>query len=299
MSFNTNPGSRYRMPIMFGPAPGPRQHPDGRMWTAGEAGRMNAQWMKVSYRTDAARLERLLPPGFTLRGEPIVSVSCAAFKNLYWLAGRGYGILSVDFPVTYQGKSERIDGALCPVIWGGSPDAIMTGREELGFPKMFARFTEIDRNAAAGTASCEAAWYDHTFFDIRLADLVEEQNPARKLPGSDGGAQMYYKYMPRTSVGGSEGSDIAYVTTSAALAGSGGAVANINFDEFEFRRWTGTGTGTIAWHRATFEQLPLSFHVVNGMAELEVLEIVDAEMVQFSGPGIAVAMNSHRSVEPA
>lgn len=297
MSFIPNSGSRYRMPIMFGPAPGPRQHSEGRMWTAEEAGRMTAQWMKVSYRTDPAKLEKLLPEGFSLRGDPIVSVSCAWFKNLYWLAGRGYGILSVDFPVTYQGKTERLDGALCPIIWEGSPDAIMTGREELGFPKMFARFSEIDWDEAAGRSSCDAAWYDHTFFDIELTDLVEEQNPKKQLPGSDGGAQMYYKYMPRTSPGGSEGADLAYVTTSAAPAGSGGAVANINFDDFEFRRWT--GKGALQWNQATFEQLPLSFHIVNGIADLDILEYVDAEMVHFTGPGIGVAMNGHRAVEPA
>ncbi|HWI85916.1 MAG TPA: acetoacetate decarboxylase family protein [Sphingomonas sp.] len=297
MTFKLDPASRYRMPIMFGPAPGPRQHPDGRMWTAEEAGRMNAHWMKLGYRTNPAKLARLLPPGFSLRGEPIVSISCAWFKNLYWLAGRGYGILSVDFPVTYQGKTERIDGALCPIIWEGSPDAIMTGREELGFPKMFARFSEIDWDESTGRASCEAAWFDHTFFDIELTGLVEEQHPEKCLPGSGGGAQMYYKYMPRTSIGGREGADLAYVTTSAAPSGSGGAVANINFDEFEFRRWT--GTGNLAWHRATFEQLPLSAHIVNGMADLDILELVDAEMVQFSGPGIGIAMNSQRAVEPA
>lgn len=297
MNFIPNPKSRYRMPIMFGPAPGPRQHPEGRMWTAEEAGLMNALWTKISYRTDPEKLAKLLPEGFSLRGEPIVSVSCAWFKDLYWLAGRGYGILSIDFPVTYQGETERLDGALCPVIWEGSPDAIMTGREELGFSKMFANFTEIDWNEEDGTASCAASWYDHTFFDIHLSDLVEEENPERKLPGSGGGAQMYYKYMPRTSPGGQEGADIAYVTTSAAPPGSGGAVANINFDDFEFRRWT--GKGNLQWHRATWEQLPLSFHVVNGIADLDILEIVDVEMVKFSGPGVAVAMNSHRVVAPA
>ena len=297
MSFMPNPGSRYRMPIMFGPAPGPRQNPDGRMWTAEEAGRMNAQWLNVGYRTDPAKLEKLLPPGFSLRGEPIVSVSCAWFKNLYWLAGRGYGILSVDFPVTYQGKTERIDGALCPVIWEGSPDAIMTGREELGFPKMFARFSEIDWNEAEGRATCDAAWFDDVFFDISLTELVEEAHPRKALPGSNGGAQMYYKYMPRTSPGGQAGADLAYVTTAAAPAGSGGSASNVNFDEFEFRRWT--GNGRLAWHRATFEQLPLSFHVVNGMADLDIIEFVSAEMVQFSGPGIGISMNTQRIVEPA
>ncbi len=267
------------------------------MWTPEEAGRMNAQWMKLSYRTDPEKLEKLLPAGFTLRGDPIVSVSCAWFKDLWWLAGRGYGILSVDFPVTYQGKTERLDGALCPIIFEGQPDAIMTGREELGFPKMFARFSDIAFDEAGGRATCDAAWYEHTFFDIELTDLVEEQNPKKQLPGSDGGAQMYYKYFPRTSPGGRDGADVAYVTTSAAPAGSGGAVANINFDEFEFRRWT--GKGALNWNRATFEQLPLSFHIVNGMADLDIIEYVDAEMVQFTGPGIGVAMNSHRVVEPA
>ena len=297
MTCSIRPGSRYRMPVVFGPAPGPRQHPDGRMWTAQEAGRMNADWMKVAYRTERSALEALLPPGFTLRGDPVVSVSCAWFRNLYWLAGRAYGILSVDFPVTYQGRSERIEGALCPIIWEGSPDAIMTGREELGFPKMFANFTEIEFDDSAGTATCKASWLDHTFFDIKLSDLKEQPGAPKKLPGSDGGAQMYYKYMPRTSIGGREGADVAYVTTSAAPAGSGGLAVNIDFDDFEYKKWS--AKGSIHWHRATFQQLPLQAHIVNGMAALPILEYIDAELVRFSGPGIGIAMNSQRAVDPA
>ncbi|MEE4452094.1 acetoacetate decarboxylase family protein [Novosphingobium resinovorum] len=285
------------MPIVFGPAPGPRQHPDGRMWTVEETGRMNADWMKLAYRTDAAALERLLPPGFTLRGDPIVSVSCARFSNLYWLAGRGYGILSVDFPVTYQGKSEQIDGSLCPIIWEGSPDAIMTGREELGFPKMFANFTELKIDESAATAECHVSWLDYTFFDIQLTDLREEIGAEKRLPGSNGGAQMYYKYMPRTSIGGRDGADVAYATTAAAPAGSGGLAVNINFDDFEFKKWT--ARGSLEWHRATFDQLPLQFHIVNGMADLPILEFTDAEFVRFSGPGAGVAMNAQRAIEPA
>jgi hypothetical protein len=296
MSAKLLPGVRYRMPVVFGPTPGPRQHPEGRFWTPEEAGRMSSDWMKISYRTDPEKLERLLPPGFSLRGEPIVSVSCAWFRNLFWLAGRGYGILSIDFPVTYQGKTERFDGSFCPIIWEGSPDAIMTGREELGFPKMFANFTDIDWNKEAGSARCSASWFDHTFFDIELNELVELQNFEKRLPGADG-AQLYYKYMPRTSPGGREGADVAYVTTAAPPADKGGGAANINFDDFEFRKWV--GKGGLKWHRATFEQLPLSFHIVNGIADLDFLEFVDAELVSFSGPAIGVTVNSMRAIEPA
>jgi acetoacetate decarboxylase len=294
MPFSTNPQSRYRMPIVFGPAVGPRQHPEGRMWLPEETGIMNSDWMRVAYRTDAAKLERLLPPGFELRGEPILSVSCAWFRNLYWIAGRGYGILSLDFPVTYRGKKETIEGSFCPIIWEGRPDAIMTGREELGFPKMFAEFSEIEWDRDNGVASCSASWMEHTFFDIELTELVEQEDPVKILPGSGGGPQLYYKYMPRTSPNGSEGADVEYVTTGAP---QGSAVANIVMDDFEYRRWT--AQGKLNWHHASFEQLPLTFHIVNTVADLDILEIVDVELVSFSGPGIAIAVNGMRAVEPA
>jgi hypothetical protein len=220
-------------------------------------------------------------------------VSCAWFRDLYWLAGRSYGILSLDFPVTYVGKDETIEGAFCPVIWEGRPDAIMTGREELGFPKMFAEFTDIDWDRERGTASCQAGWLDHTFFDIALSDLKEEPNPTKVLPGSNGGPQLYYKYMPRTSPFGREGADVEYVTCGAP---KGSSRANILMDDFDYRRWT--GKGEVKWHSATFEQLPLAFHVVNAIADLDILEVVESELVSFSGPGIAIATNSMRVVEP-
>lgn len=296
MGITLNPEFRYRMPVVFGPAPGPRQRPDGGMWRPEDTGTMNAEWMAVTFRTNPAKLEAILPPGMTLRGEPLVTVSCTWFKNLYWLAGRGYGIVVVDFPARYQGKFETLEGTFCPVLWEGTPDAIMTGRDELGFPKMFADIPEIDRDPAKGTASCSASWMGFRFFDISLTDLVEAGGKPG-LPGANDGPAMYYKYVPRTSINGREGADAAYVTTAAPPPGEGGSASNVKFDDFVFRRWS--ATGEIAWHRATFEQLPLSFHVVNGMAEIDVLEPVSAEMVTFSGPGIGISANSMRAVEPA
>ncbi len=296
MIFPPKSGARYRMPIVFGPAVGPRQHPDGRMWTAQETGVMSAEWMAVKCLTERRALEAMLPPGFSLRGDPLLSVSCAWFKNLYWLAGRGYGILSLDIPVTYRGKTETLDGAFCPVIWEGAPDAVMTGREELGFPKLFADIPEIEWDRDAGRASCSASWFGHQFFDIELSGLTETKGE-KSLPGSGGGAQLYYKYIPRSSVGGREGSDVAYVTTAAPAAKIEATLENIDFEGFDFAKWTGQGKA--AWRRSTFEQLPTTFHIVNALAELPVLEFVDATFVTFSGPGIGISMDKLRAVEPA
>ncbi|MCA0850528.1 acetoacetate decarboxylase family protein [Salipiger thiooxidans] len=290
-----DPTHRYRMPTVFGPAVGPRQKPGGGMWMPEETGTMNAEWMAITYRTDAERLERLLPPGMALRGEPVLTVSCAWFKNLYWLAGRGYGILSVDFPVTYKGKSETLDGSFCPVIWEGAPDAILTGRDEMGFPKLFCDMPEIDWDRQAGAASCSASWFGFKFFDIALTDMVEQEG-APTLPGSGGGAAMYYKYVPRTNPGCGGGADAAYVTTPAPMPGAGTPDA-IKFDGYDFARWK--AKGSFNWHRATFEQLPTTFHIVNTLADLPCEEITNVEMVAFSGPGIGIAVNSIRPVEPA
>lgn len=172
----------------------------------------------------------------------------------------------------------------------------MTGREELGFPKVFADFTDIAWDREARTASCSASWLDHTFFDISLTDLTEVPNPEKSLPGAGSGPQLYFKYMPRTSPDGAEGADLGYVTTGAPRSDSGPA-QNISFDDFEFQRWT--ATGSFAWHRATFEQNPLFYPIINTLADLDMIEMVDAEMVAFSGPGIAISVNSMRAVEPA
>ncbi len=288
-------GVRYRMPVVFGPAPGPRQKADGTPWKPEETGIMSCQWLTVSYLTERAKLEQLLPPGFALRGDPVVSVSLSYFKNLYWLAGRGYGILIMDVPVIYTGKTETITGAFCAVMWEGIPDAILTGREELGFPKLFADIPDMKVDLTRGAVSGQASWFGHTFLDIEAHDL-KPVTGSKTLPGS-GGAAMYYKYMPRTSIGGKEGGDVAYVTTSLPLPNQSGDPSPIKFGDYDFKKWT--GKGSVVWHRATFAQLPTTHHIVNGLADLNVIEFRGAEMVEFSGPGIGVSAGGMRAVEPA
>ena len=297
MSAERRPDVRYRMPAVFGPAPGPRQKADGTPWSAAETGTMRSEWFAVSYRTEPAALEALLPPGFTLRGEPVVALSMASFHDLYWLAGRGYGIARVEFAVHYKGRSEAIDGTFCPVMWEGVPDAILTGREEMGFPKLFADIPEVEVDTDRGVASGSASWFDHTFLEARAFDLRETPPPDGPvtLPGTDG-PTLQFKYVPRVGPDGTVGTDLAYVTTSAPPPGTARAAEPIDLRGVTSRRFT--GTGEVTWHAATFEQLPTSFHAVNGMAAIPVLEVTGAELVVFSAPGITVASGGVRAVEP-
>jgi len=72
----------------------------------------------------------------------------------------------------------------------------------------------------------------------------------------------------------------------------------IKFQDSNFKKWQGS-RGTVRWNRSAFEQLPATFHVVNGMADLQIVEYVSAEMVEFSGPRHRRVGNSVRVIEPA
>jgi len=297
MSFTFKPNVRYRMPVMFGPAPGPRQKLDGTPWSAEESGTANVQWATLAYRTQRSKLEALLPPGFQLNGEPLVYVTLGFFRDLYWLAGRGYGLVNVEVPVIFTGKTETIEGGLCLSLWEGRPDAITTGREELGFPKLFADIPDVRLNPDSGAISGQASWFDFKFFEIEMHGFEPVPVDNMRLLGAPGGP-IHYKYMPRTGTFGSGGADVIYATSSQPLPGAGSSTSPIKFEDADFRKWRAKG-GSVKWHRATFEQLPTTCHVVNGIADLDILEVVSAEMIEFSAPGNAVATNGHRAVELA
>ena len=37
--------------------------------------------------------------------------------EIEWLAGRGYNVLGVSFPVVFNGKEDRARGSLLTVLW--------------------------------------------------------------------------------------------------------------------------------------------------------------------------------------
>lgn len=175
----------YRMPTAFGPAPGPRNVP---------AEKAHLRYAKdivslgVVALTDAALLERLLPPRCTLEGEARIQVTVMYLTNIGWLAGRGYNIVMVSIPALLEGAHEVVRGSFCPVMWESMTDPILTGREELGFPKINAQIpgaTVLD-----GTWRGCASWESYRFFDIEAGPF----EPSTTIPAT-GGSMFFHKYM--------------------------------------------------------------------------------------------------------
>ena len=253
MPYEFDPNAMYRMPTHYGPRTGPRRGPDGKGFDCIDSPKATS--VSVSFLSDAAQLDRLLPPGFALSGEPVVTVSATYMKEIDWLAGRGYNTLGVSLPATFKGEQDHVTGSFLTVLWENLADPIITGREELGFSKIYCELPEP--TAYQGTTHCIASWLGFKFMDLTATNMTQVTDaPVTSSPASDG--TLHYKYMPRTGEWGT--ADVQYAVLTPAHT------PNRVVKEL----WR--GEGAVQFHEARWEDLPTQFNVVNGIAALAVKE---------------------------
>ncbi|MCY3917350.1 MAG: acetoacetate decarboxylase family protein [Chloroflexi bacterium] len=267
MPYPLDPDKMYYMPTHFGPRTGPRQGPDGRKFECIDNPLGTAY--SVSFLSNARQLQAFLPPGFSLDGEPVVTVSSNHMTEIEWLAGRGYNVLGVSFPVQFSGEQDQARGSFLTVLWENLTDPILTGREEIGFSKIYCELPPPTR--LRGAYHLIASWLGFKFLDMHLFDLREltsEEIQTRQASATGDGA-LHYKYMPRTGEWGS--ADIAYPVLTPA--------ANSNQRILEQR----VGSGRIEFHRARWEDLPTQYNIVNAFADLEILEYRGSSLTKTIG----------------
>ena len=208
----------YLMPIHFGPMIGPRQGPDGCRFACIDYPKNMTYSM--SFLSNAEQLEGLLPPGFSLRGEPVVSVFTTHMKEIEWLAGRGYNVLGVNFPVQYQGTKDSAAGSLLTVLWENMTDPILTGREQIGFSKILAdragtggpqRRDPFDRQLARLAVHGHAP---HRNEGVERPATFRQRRPSRWMVTAQG--TLHYKYMPRIGAWGE--ADVEYAGVDRRMA---------------------------------------------------------------------------------
>ncbi len=254
----------YRMPTVFGPATGPRRGPDGRIFDCINSP-ISTQ-ISVAFLSNAAQLQRLLPDCFELAGEPIVTVTATCMKEIDWLAGRGYNMLGVSFPARFCGARDRLTGSFLTVLWENLTDPILTGREELGFAKIYCALP--DPEITNDTASASANWMGFEFMQMELTDLSEGADDAPQQEPPSAGL-LHYKYIPRTGEWGTADCEYAVLTPAT------GSHARV------LGRWS--AQGHVSWNRARWEDLPTQYNIVNGIADLEVHRWLQATMTKTVG----------------
>lgn len=267
MSYQFQPDRMYLMPTHFGPSVSPRQGPDGQRFTYDDVPKNFA--IHVSFLSRAEQLAALLPPGFDLAGEPVVTVSATYMKELPWLAGRGYGMLGVNFPATYRGEQDTVTGDFLTVLWEDMAEPIITGREELGFAKVFCDLPEPV--TYGGTTRCIASWHGFKFLDIEVSNTrqLSPEESMNLFKARKGEGVLHYKYMPRTGEWGK--ADVAYATFTP-----NGAVK-------QKPTRVQVGAGSIKFHEARWEDMPTQYMIVNAFAALDIVESRGAVIMESIG----------------
>ena len=223
----------------------------------------------VSFLSRAEQLSALLPPGFTLEAEPVVTVTASYMKEIEWLAGRGYNMLGVTIPAVFHGKAGRVAGSLLTVLWENLTEPIITGREELGYAKIFADLPEPAPRD--GELHCTASWGGFTFMDLSVRPLEpgsSEQTAPVSIPAPSAGT-LHYKYFPRSGEPGR--ADVQYAVLTPL------AVPN------RVVKLMSRGRGQVRFHRASWEDMPTQYMIVNALQSLDVVEYRGATIAHSVG----------------
>ena len=261
----------FRMPVGFGPSAGPRRGPAGERFDAAES--VKALTCELRFATDAEALAALLPPGFELRGDPIVSVTIGYLSEIAWLAGRGYNVLGVYIPATHCGEV-RTEGMFNAVLWENLTDPILTGRDELGIPKIYAEIEPLTVSAVHSYVA-RASWLGCEFarFEVKLGERHLEPGPA-----GAGYPVLAYKYVPATGAPGE--SDCAYAICVPAEDPSRRVVESWDV------------TGSVRFAEVTWRDMPTQHHIVSRLAALPVVESLGGTMI--SSVGAKDLSDTHR-----
>ena len=244
--FEFDPRARYLMPAHFGVPKMPKP-PSG--WYH------DVTTMNVRYLTDREKLQALLPHPFKVAEEALVTVTYAQSRDVDWLAGRGYNLISVNAAVVFEGDQEELEGSFALVVWENLADPILSGRELTGIPKIFADID--DHTITDGEWRCGASHFGSAIVDLSIRDLTvptAEQIAAAQTEEASKDNPMAWRYIP-------------------AVGGFGAAISEPTiYPSKNVINEAQIGEGHIEWHRLTWEQNPTQFHIVNKLADLPVLE---------------------------
>jgi len=253
------------MPALLGRASGPRNMPrsHAHLTHTGDSIRVTVRAL-----TDGAALSRLLPPRCRLAGEPVMSVAVIQLTNLGWLAGRGYNIVNVTTSVLFEGEQDRVKGEYNLCLWESRADPVLTGREELGMPKLFADIAnprEID-----GRWECAAAWEGFQFFELDLDTRGEEQGARPEDDSAPSTINVLHRYLPRTGDWSEPDIDqiiISYPSDSPPPQTQEQA----------------NGVGKFAFRKARWEDMPTQYTFLNALADLPLLEFRGGQYLKSKG----------------
>jgi acetoacetate decarboxylase len=266
---------RYRQPTVFGPAPGPRQQNHyGHSYTSSLQISTSIK-REVYFKTSATLLRNLFPNthySFT-KSDTIATASFTvqSLSNMAWLGGRGYDLVEFCIHgVSVEDSNGKLrKGVYCPLMLENMADPIITGREELGAPKLYSEI-EIEENGR--DCSVKIGWHGSIYAEFSWKNLTKnelEKTVAKEDEESEG--LFFHKYMPSPEIGKAicESDFLLDISCKTSLIRSQSVSAPLD------TRFNIKDLGV--------EQLPTLHHIVARLAELPVFEILMGSVTEHQG----------------
>lgn len=212
-------------------------------------------------------------------------------RNLPWLAGRGYNTWGVYFSnVRCDRVSPPRTGSYLAVLFESFTDPIITGREELGFPKVWAELPDGQLQGASRTHT--ASWLGFEFMRLEIHNLKQhDPKTAPSLgkrpfthPTQDG--ILHHRYVPTVGCPGKH--DASYAIFCPPPPGKAPVTsywAPFSSPEPSTPKDRAQTDATVLFSvkAGTFEQLPTLYNIVDGLASLQLTDVVEVAVQEFQG----------------
>lgn len=274
--WSRKPGLYWRMPVSFGPFPGPRQTFEGRPRSSAQSTFTIAS---IKFKTSRTILENLFPSS-SFRFKSPGTVAYASFSQttldkMEWLGGSGYRYFGLYIHgVEYvQNDGQVLEGTFLPILFEDLTDPIISGREELGIPKLYCSIDLWRRNSSYWI---QAGWQGASFGKFALDGLREVSLGDDKgtIGGEDDHGIFSYKYVPAVGQRGKADVEYAIFVPHAEEAKA---------VESKVQKVYKADRASVSLDPLHWEALPTLYHIISRLAEIPVYEVVEAKVVEGVG----------------
>lgn len=246
-----DPSKHYRMPLLLGPMFDYSRIPS---WSYPEI-----DIVAYQYLTQPEAIENVLPECFQPTKEPMVTIFFSQYNGLEFMGGGGYRTATFQVAARFDGENDHVEGDLILVMFEDKTWPILSGREDLGVPKLYADISPMKR-MGEGRVRVEASLWGHLLFGLELDGLKSQIGIVRAVATKRINARPWlgYKYIP--SLDGPP--DANYPT----LTKNDTKIDNLWFGKF----------GDLRFGDAGMEDIGHVKNLINALATLSVVKPVQA-----------------------
>lgn len=268
MSTVVNQPGMFMMSKEFGPCGGPRRRPDGKRFVYDDYIDYNAYGV-IAEAADPKQLEKLIPPGAVLRN-PYFIFSIDWLRQIPWLGKHEYALMYVLINIAVDGDNGPVSGQFTSTVWENHVDPILTGREQLGWCKIYCEISQPD--IEDGAYVFRAAKNGNEFLRMKIDPNAPVQNQElfdTVIGDPDNQGMIHYKHMPRAEAP-FVACDSDYLAMTPMASGLPEDYKPLPQKEAVWE----CGLGEFKLNHLTWEQAPTQCHIINALADIEIKQFL-------------------------